>query len=180
MKKISSKTINEVRIEMKPSRMLKGEVGVFATRNLKKNSIVVDASQFLCEKFIPWEKYNELDSITQRKVMDYCSGDVKGFYAPPDLNYLSIAWHLNHSCEPNVGFDDGYNFVAMKNIKMGEELFWDYCYDESNPDFKMNCSCGSKKCRKVITGEDWKQLIKSKKAWQFLSTDIKKLAKNSK
>lgn len=161
---------------MKPSKMLKGEVGVFATRNLKKDSIVADASQFSTVKLIPWTKFDSLDAVTQKKVMDYCSGDAKGFYAPPDLNYLSIAWHLNHCCDPNVGFDKNYNFVAMRNVKKGEELCWDYCYDESNPNFKMKCSCGSKKCRKVITGNDWRILIKDKRARKYLSVGIKRLA----
>lgn len=170
--------VKKVLIEMKPSKLLKGEVGVFVVREIKKDSVVVEASQFLCEKFIPWNKFNDLDPVTKRKVMDYCSGDKNGFYVPPDLNYLSIAWHLNHSCKPNVGFSESYDFVAMRNIKKGEELFWDYCFDESNPDFKMKCSCGSKKCRGIITGNDWKMLIKSKSLRKYISSDIKKLAAN--
>lgn len=176
MKKTTHTKVPMVRIEMKPSLMLKGQVGVFAVRALKKDSIIVDASQFLTETLVPWSDFKALDKITQSKIMDYCSGDEQGFYTPPDLNYLSIGWHLNHSCSPNVGFNKGYNFVAMRNIKKGEELFWDYSYDESNPDFSMKCSCGGKHCRKVITGNDWKLLAKNKRIWNYLSSDIQKLA----
>ncbi len=168
------KIIPEVRIEIRPSKMLHGEVGVFSTRKLKKDSIIVHARQLLPVTFFPWDTFNKLDKVTQKKVYGYCSGSKKGFFAPRDLNYISIAWHLNHCCEPDVGFDKDYNFVAMRDIKAGEELCWDYTYDEKNPDFKMHCSCGAKKCRKTITGNDWMFLSKSKRAWQYFSEDMRK------
>lgn len=167
------KTFPEVRIEIKPSKMLEGEVGVFAARNIKKDSIVVDASELKCKHF-SWDIFEKLDTVTKQKVYGYCPGDKKGFCAPPDLNYISIAWHLNHSCDPNIGLDKNFNFVAMRNIKRGEELCWDYAYDETNPRFRMECSCGSKKCRKIVTGEDWKLLIKNKRVVKYLSENVKK------
>ena len=169
-------SIPSVRIEIKPSKMLEGEVGVFATRNLAKNSIIADAEQFP-EIFVPWSEFHKLDPITQRKIMDYCCGDEKGFLVPPDLNYLSIAWHLNHSCEPNVGFNDNSDFVAVRNIKKGEELCWDYSYLESNPNFKMKCACGKRVCRKLITGNDWIFLLNDVKKFKYISPEIKKKVK---
>jgi len=179
MKKILQ-PIPEVRIEMKTSKRLKGEVGVFATRNLKKGSIIADANQYLSEKFISWAVFHNLDSITQKKIMDYCPGDANGFYAPPDLNYISIAWHLNHSCNPNAGFLENYNLVAVRDIKKGEELTWDYSTYESNPNFKMKCLCGSKNCRTTITGNDWKLLMQNKDRKKYISSEIKNLAKQLK
>lgn len=175
------KTYPEVRIEIKPSNILKGEVGVFSVRNIKKDSIVVDTNELQCKHF-PWSIFKQLDPITQGKIYGYCPGNKKGFCAPPDLNYISIAWHLNHSCDPNVGLDKDYNFVAMRNIKKGEELCWDYAYDETNPEFSMTCCCKSTKCRKVITGNDWKILMKSKRTWKYLSEAVKEhaLANSSK
>ena len=169
------KTYPEVRIEIKPSNMLKGEVGVFSVRNIKKDSIIVDTNQLKCRHF-SWSIFEKLDKITQNKIYGYCPGDKKGFCAPPDLNYISIAWHLNHCCDPNVGLDKEFNFVAMREIKKGEELCWDYAYDETNPDFRMPCSCGAKKCRGVVTGNDWKLLIKNKRVCKYLSEAVKKHA----
>jgi uncharacterized protein len=63
---------------------------------------------------------------------------------------------MNHSCNYNVGFDKVGNFVTARNIKQGEELLLDYGLFFSDPKFKMKCMCGSKNCRKFITGNDWK------------------------
>lgn len=161
----------EVRIEIKPSNILKDEVGVFSVRNIKKDSIIVHATELQCKHF-PWSVFKKLDTITQNKIYGYCPGSKKGFCAPPDLNYISIAWHLNHSCNPNVGLDKNYNFVAMRSIRKGEELCWDYAYDETNPDFSMTCCCKSDKCRKVVTGNDWRFLIKSSRTRKYLSEGV--------
>lgn len=165
--------IPAVRIEIKPSKIIKGEVGMFAAQNLLKDSIVADASQFANLRFFPWEVFSQLDSVTKKKVMGYCPATPEGFFAPPDLNYISIAWHMNHSCNPNVGFNAHDDFVAMRNVKKGEELTWDYGFDESNTAFKMKCACGAKKCRKVVTGNDWKLLIKVTDKYKYLSPKLK-------
>jgi hypothetical protein len=44
----------------------------------------------------------------------------------------------------------------MRDIEKGEELTYDYSLADSNPNFSINCSCGSRDCRKTITGNDWK------------------------
>jgi len=62
---------------------------------------------------------------------------------------------INHSCDPNIGMDGQISYVAMRNIQAGEELCLDYAMAMTT-DYKLNCSCGSSKCRKLITGEDWK------------------------
>lgn len=69
---------------------------------------------------------------------------------------------LNHSCEPNCGLRKnifgGYDFVAMRKIKSGEELCWDYCMSEYKSIAVKQCRCGSKHCRGKIKG--WKYLPK--------------------
>ncbi len=39
---------------------------------------------------------------------------------------------MNHSCNPNVGYKGQITFVAMRNIRTGEELAFDWamCTDE--------------------------------------------------
>lgn len=169
--------IKHVIIELKPSKMMVGEVGLFAAQAIKKDSIVVKADAFSDEHLISWDEFKLLDKTTQRKIMDFCCGRDEGFYAPKDLNLISIAWHMNHSCEPNIGFDKKYNFIAMKNIKKGSELFWDYCYDETNPKFNLNCNCQTKNCRGVISGDDWKNAVKYKFNMQYVSPHVRSLVK---
>ena len=63
--------------------------------------------------------------------------------------------HFNHSCNPNAGPDGQITFVAIKDIKKGEEITCDYATINTCP-YRLECNCGSKNCRKIITGKDWK------------------------
>lgn len=62
---------------------------------------------------------------------------------------LGVARYINHSCDPNCGIKRLTNLVAMRDIKKGEELLWDYDMTEDS-DWRMECHCGAKSCRKVI------------------------------
>lgn len=62
--------------------------------------------------------------------------------------------YINHSCNPNVGMRGDIVSVAMKDIKEGEELVIDYGMAYGHT-YSMECNCGSEKCRKVITGNDY-------------------------
>jgi len=69
----------------------------------------------------------------------------------------SSRW-INHSCDPNceAETDEGRVFIrALRNIKAGEELFYDYglVIDEPyTPALKKQypCWCGSKNCRGTL------------------------------
>lgn len=57
--------------------------------------------------------------------------------------------YLNHSCEPNAGIKNNRHLVAMRPIKKGEEIVFDYAMNNIDG-WKMECECGSKNCRKVV------------------------------
>ncbi|KAA3628963.1 MAG: SET domain-containing protein [Proteobacteria bacterium] len=63
---------------------------------------------------------------------------------------------LNHSCNPNVGVCGQITFVAMRDIPAGAELTIDYAMIDGDPAERMECSCGARECRKIITGSDWR------------------------
>ena len=42
-----------------------------------------------------------------------------------------------------------------RDINKDEELTTDYAFID-NEDYQFECTCGSKNCRKVVTGYDWK------------------------
>ncbi len=63
--------------------------------------------------------------------------------------------HLNHSCNPNVGLRGQITFAAMRPIKSGEELTFDYATGDHD-DWEMECRCGALQCRGMVTGYDWK------------------------
>jgi uncharacterized protein len=63
---------------------------------------------------------------------------------------------FNHSCNPNLGFFGQIGLVAMRDIRAGEELTFDYAMSDGSPYDEFECFCGSSNCRKKITGDDWK------------------------
>lgn len=73
-----------------------------------------------------------------------------------DSEYYYVSDYVNHGCKPNTKIDfRSMNFIALQNIKKGEEINYNYLtteYDlvESDCDFK--CKCGSKKCFGRIKG----------------------------
>jgi len=67
---------------------------------------------------------------------------------------------FNHSCCPNSGFKGQIFLVAMRDIRAGEEVTFDYAMTVSESVgsdmvFKMDCTCGSPLCRGTITEQDW-------------------------
>ncbi len=61
---------------------------------------------------------------------------------------------INHSCEPNIGFSGAGIFVAMRDIRKGEELTYDYSICDIDNDYIIDCFCGTKSCRSRISGQD--------------------------
>lgn len=80
---------------------------------------------------------------------------------------------LNHSCAPNVGVLGSITYITMRDIKPGEELCLDYAMID---DFEgsMNCSCGAKECRRVISGKDWQKHELQKKYKGYFAAFIAK------
>lgn len=60
--------------------------------------------------------------------------------------------YFNHSCDPNTHIKGKVTVVALKNIKKGEEITFDYSLNESDIFWKLDkkCRCGTKICRKNI------------------------------
>lgn len=65
------------------------------------------------------------------------------------IDYEGVGRYLAHSCDPNCGFKGRFRIVAMRDIKKGEELAFDYAMSEDS-DWRMGCRCDSKDCRKII------------------------------
>ncbi len=60
---------------------------------------------------------------------------------------------VNHSCDPNSGLvitNTRVELVAIRDIKSGEEITWDYSTTMYGDDWKMNCQCNSVYCRHVV------------------------------
>src|SRR3989338_9298664 len=101
--------VTPVLIEVRPSKMLPGEIGLFAARSIKKDTIIAEAKKFV-EIFHPWKDFQKLDKYTQKKVNQFCIQTKEGFYTPLDFNWLPATWNMNHCCNYNVGFDKDENY----------------------------------------------------------------------
>lgn len=66
-----------------------------------------------------------------------------------------VKLYNNHSCDPNCGMHGEITFIAIKDIRAGEELTIDYAFID-NEDYAFECHCGSPICRHIVTGFDWK------------------------
>jgi hypothetical protein len=64
--------------------------------------------------------------------------------------------YTNHSCDPNLGMRGEITFVAMRNIRAGEELTHDWAMTDDD-DYSVECNCGAPNCRKILTGKDWQR-----------------------
>ena len=63
---------------------------------------------------------------------------------------------INHSCSPNAGLKSATSLVAMRDIKAGEEICYDYAMSDGSAYDEFACQCGSPLCRKAVTGSDWR------------------------
>jgi hypothetical protein len=113
--------------------------GVFTGVDIKKG-------QYVCKivgKKMKWV-YNEK---TDREKCANWFGIDKNLWIDPSYPLSK----LNHSCDPNIGIKGRIMFYALKDVKAGEELTFDYSTSEEEIDWVMKCNCGSKKCRDKMT-----------------------------
>jgi len=64
--------------------------------------------------------------------------------------------YSNHSCDANLGMRGEITFVAMRDIRAGEELTHDWCMTDDD-DYSLKCNCRSANCRGTLTGKDWQR-----------------------
>ena len=69
-----------------------------------------------------------------------------------------ISNFVNHSCSPNLTYDEQDNIIAKKDIYPGDELTLDYGNFIVNVDQDFRCSCGLPSCRHNILKDDWIRL----------------------
>lgn len=113
--------------------------GVFATKDIKKGDIVCDLPKTVVRRIIHNEKesYNFINWIEV----------AKNTWVNPGRTALR---HLNHSCDPNAVITSTRKLVAMRPIRAGEEITFDYSLTDTDTFWHVACTCGASKCRKVI------------------------------
>ncbi|MDO8663503.1 MAG: SET domain-containing protein-lysine N-methyltransferase [Candidatus Wildermuthbacteria bacterium] len=96
---------------------------------------------------------------------------------PVSVKELDDAEFFNHSCEPNAGVRGQNLLFARRGIKSGEEITFDYGTTDAQL-LNFRCACGTKNCRKIVTGNDWRNPLfqKKNKGWfsWYIGEKIKK------
>lgn len=131
--------------------------GVFANDDIKKDEILFAMGGYI----LTIEDENNLRGIVSDKPIEISEDFSIGPRKASDLPKMP-QHYVNHSCDPNAGFDGQIFMVAMKKIRKGDEIVFDYgmiMHPNSKSDslFTFNCLCDTKKCRKIISENDWKR-----------------------
>ena len=125
--------------------------GLFATADIAKGEIVAVKGGHIVDRETLREK------ITPRLGPVEIQIDDDLFIAPvtDEERELSMLY-LNHSCDANLGMRGEITFVAMRDIRAGEELTHDWATTDDD-DYSVECKCGAPNCRKILTGKDWQR-----------------------
>jgi SET domain-containing protein len=136
--------------------------GLFAVKPIQKGEVVAIKGGHIINKST-LKKFRKIISNAEIQLND------EFFLAPLEKKeHDRVMMFLNHSCEPNVGVSGQIMYVAMRDIKPGEELTLDYAMID-DASFKMKCRCGTKNCRKIVTGKDWKRKELQKKYGDYFA-----------
>lgn len=111
--------------------------GIFASRDISKDEVILEfkGPRIRIEDMegIPREVWDHLFNIG---VDDYIIAREPGV-------------RTNHSCDPNAGIVKDVFLTAMRDIKKGEQVTFDYSVITAD-NWKLECKCGSPKCRKTV------------------------------
>ena len=137
--------------------------GLFAGENIKKGEVIrriTGVMKFKVNK-------NKKDALDNPNWI----GVAQDQWIDPDKFFKFI----NHSCDPTAGVKGRFICVALRDIKEGEEITFDYSTIEADDLWEMKCCCGSKKCRKNIRSIKYLPVSNFKKYFPHISSYFKKL-----
>jgi hypothetical protein len=139
--------------------------GVFAAESIPKGTRIIE---YIGDKITKEESDKRADVQLAKAKKDPTEGEVYIFELNEEFDIdgntpENDAKYINHSCAPNCEIEnDGEHIwiVAIRDIKKGEELFYNYGYDME--DFEDTpCRCGAENCIGYIVGEQhWSEVKK--------------------
>tara|TARA_B100000282_G_C31450018_1_gene361974 strand:+ start:21 stop:467 length:447 start_codon:yes stop_codon:yes gene_type:complete len=133
--------------------------GLYAAKDIKDRTKIIEYKGRIITK-----KQVEENSKFDNEKAIYLFNINKKYDLDGDFKY-NTARLINHSCDPNCEvYGTGLKVwvYAIRDIKKGEELTYDYGFgfDQDYRDFP--CKCGSKKCVGYIVREGSRWRIKNK------------------
>jgi hypothetical protein len=122
---------------------------IFASKDFQKGEHILDITGEIIETENPQDYPEE---IREHWGPLGKKGDKFRFIKPES------PWkYMNHSCDSNAGIINDRKLIASRDIKKGEEITVDYSTLDiesltgGKKQLMMECKCGSKNCRKVIS-----------------------------
>jgi len=120
--------------------------GCYTTTKIRKGTIVVEYAGALISP-------KQADEIYDGRSTTYLFGLRDGKLI---IDGHGAAMFINHSCDPNCETDeiDGHVWIiAIRDIKAGEELTYDYMLYDGAENDPAPCFCSSKNCRGTMYSE---------------------------
>jgi SET domain-containing protein len=125
--------------------------GLFATAAIPRASIIAVAAG----RIIPASAIQDFE-------LPYHAFQIETnlFVAPLDTADYGGLFCVNHSCEPNAGIRGHIALTALRDIRAGEEICYDYAMTDSEadgvPPYHLECLCRTARCRGAVTDSDWR------------------------
>lgn len=137
--------------------------GLFATADIAKDEIVLVKGGHIIDRETLQREITPHLGPVEIQIADNL------FVAPVTEEERELSMlYSNHSCDANLGMRGEITFVAMRDIRAGEELTHDWATTDED-DYSVECKCGAASCRKIVTGKDWQRPELQKKYVGYFS-----------
>lgn len=148
---------------------------VFAGEDIKRGTEIIQYVGELINKDEAERRLIEIDNKAKKlgKQATYYVFELnKKWDIDGDVDY-NEAKYINHSCEPNceveIVDDEEIWIIALKEIKRGEELTYDYSFGFDDEEYiDSPCRCGSENCCGYIVAKEEREKLN-----KFLERKIK-------
>ncbi len=137
---------------------------IFAIEPIKKGELIAVFGGVVYE----WETFIHLP---ERERMLCLQVEDRHFLVPRPIGEGD---YVNHSCNPNAGLSGQIGLVAMRDIKIGEEVCFDYAMCDTMPYDEFDCLCGAPNCRGKVGGSDWMRPELQKRYAGFFSPHVQR------
>jgi len=152
--------------------------GMYAGKTIKKGEVV----GVFTGRVVSTEELEEYD---EEELHFSLQLDDEIWMVPGPLKPGSeVTEYVNHSCEANAGMLDSVIFVALRDIRNGEEITLDYGTLNNGTSQlaadNFQCLCGASQCRSNVSTHDWKLPAVQDRYWPFFPPFVKKRIKSEK
>ena len=138
--------------------------GIYSLEPIKKGELVAVFGGVVYE----WDAFIHLPELERSLCIQV---EDRHFLVPRPIGEGD---YVNHSCNPNAGLSGQIGLVAMRDIKVGEEVCFDYAMSDTMPYDEFECGCGQPNCRGNITGNDWQKSELQKRYAGFFSPHVQR------